>query len=141
MLLADAPEAKANGSSASTRPMLESSTSFISPLLTLDLGRIGRPFSSQYSRGAWLRESRMHAHLPSLRRVLVALLAIVVLAAGQALAQGAPPAPAPADDALARVQRLDQLFATLKTATVEEEGDKAVTEIWQLWMQSGNADL
>ena len=63
---------------------------------------------------------------------------IAALAAAQAaspqLAQSGP-------DAAARAQRLDELFARLKTDKSEEEGDGAVAEIWKLWQQSGTAEL
>ena len=63
-------------------------------------------------------------------------LMIAALAAAQAasprLAQSGP-------DAAARAQRLDELFARLKTDKAEDEGDAIVAEIWKLWLQSGTA--
>jgi tetratricopeptide (TPR) repeat protein len=79
--------------------------------------------------------------LQMLQRSACALLLLASLALGNAMAQGAAPAPSPPADAPGRAQRLDRLFADLKTTTVEEDGDKLVAEIWKLWMQSGDADL
>jgi tetratricopeptide (TPR) repeat protein len=72
---------------------------------------------------------------------LPALALAMLLAASHAMAQGSPAPPSPPSDAAARAQRLDKLFAGLKTTKDEEEGDKLVAEIWSLWMQSGDAAL
>jgi tetratricopeptide (TPR) repeat protein len=44
-------------------------------------------------------------------------------------------------DTAARVQRLDGLFAVLKTAKDQDEGDVIVADIWKVWLQSGSADM
>jgi tetratricopeptide (TPR) repeat protein len=44
-------------------------------------------------------------------------------------------------DAAARAQRLDELFARLKTAKTEDEGDAVVSEIWKVWQRSGDAEF
>jgi tetratricopeptide (TPR) repeat protein len=44
-------------------------------------------------------------------------------------------------DAAARVQRLEGLFAVLKTAKDQDEGDVIVADIWKVWLQSGSADM
>ena len=50
-----------------------------------------------------------------------------------------PPLAAPSD--AARAQQLDALFARLKATKDEAEGETIVAEIWQLWLQSGNAEI
>lgn len=76
------------------------------------------------------------------RPALWCILPLLALLAGvphRVIAQtGAPPA---APEASARDQRLDTLFARLKTTKDEAEGDTIVAEIWQAWMQSGDAAL
>jgi tetratricopeptide (TPR) repeat protein len=70
-------------------------------------------------------------------RVLVRLAAAVVL-----LAASLVQAHAQADgDAAARAQRLDSLFALLKAAKDQDEGDAIVGDIWKIWLRSGSADL
>jgi len=44
-------------------------------------------------------------------------------------------------DAAARAQRLDSLFALLKTAKDQDEADVIVGDIWKVWLRSGSADL
>jgi tetratricopeptide (TPR) repeat protein len=67
-------------------------------------------------------------------------LVFAALVVGQASAQmPAQPPAIPGDPA--RAQRLDQLFASLKTTQSEEEGEEIVAEIWRLWLQSGNAEI
>jgi tetratricopeptide (TPR) repeat protein len=44
-------------------------------------------------------------------------------------------------DAAARAQRLDSLFALLKTAKDQDEADTIVGDIWKVWLRSGSADL
>jgi tetratricopeptide (TPR) repeat protein len=44
-------------------------------------------------------------------------------------------------EASAKAQRLDELFATLKSAPAEDVGEAAVAEIWKLWLQSGRPEL
>jgi tetratricopeptide (TPR) repeat protein len=68
-------------------------------------------------------------------RGLVALLAAMALVAFVAV--GRVPAQSAADEA-ARAQRLDGLFALLKTAKDQDEGDAIVSDIWKLWLQSGS---
>jgi tetratricopeptide (TPR) repeat protein len=65
--------------------------------------------------------------------IVAVVLALSLLAALPAPAQ-APP------DAAARAQRLDALFGTLKSTKDEAEADRAVAEIWKLWVESGNPD-
>lgn len=64
---------------------------------------------------------------------LVAAVALLTASLVQAYAQSD-------GDATARVQRLDGLFAVLKTAKDQDEGDAIVGDIWKVWMQSGSAD-
>jgi tetratricopeptide (TPR) repeat protein len=70
---------------------------------------------------------------------ILPVLAVLAGAADGVIAQsGAPPAQ---PDAAARQQRLDALFGRLKAIRDEAEGEAAVAEIWQVWMQSGDAAL
>jgi len=74
---------------------------------------------------------------PVLSRVvlqLIAAIALIAATATQASAQSDP-------HAAARVQRLDGLFAVLKTAKDQDEGDVIVADIWKVWLQSGSADM
>jgi tetratricopeptide (TPR) repeat protein len=76
------------------------------------------------------------------RRGLLCILTVLALLAGApdgAIAQTAPPSAQP--EAAARQQRLDALFGRLKATKDEAEGDAVVAEIWQVWMQSGDAAL
>jgi len=70
-------------------------------------------------------------------------LPFVVALLAAALAVIASPAhtQSPPDAAAARAQRLDALFAGLKTVQAEAEADEAVAEIWRLWLQSGRPEL
>lgn len=75
-----------------------------------------------------------------------AILAAAVLLAGSIAAQSSPPDDRPqlvqsAPDAAARARRLDDLFGRLKSTRSEDEGAEIVAEIWQLWQQSGDAEL
>ena len=65
---------------------------------------------------------------------LVAALALLAASLVQAYAQSD-------GDAAARAQRLDGLFAVLKTAKDQDEGDAIVADIWKIWLQSGSADM
>jgi len=65
---------------------------------------------------------------------LIAAIALIAASATQASAQSDP-------HAAARVQRLDGLFAVLKTAKDQDEGDVIVADIWKVWLQSGSADM
>jgi tetratricopeptide (TPR) repeat protein len=77
-----------------------------------------------------------------LRRLGCAGLVIAGLAVGHAVAQGAQPPPAmPGQDAPARAQQIDDLFARLKTVKAQEDGDEIVAQIWKLWQQSGSPEL
>jgi len=71
---------------------------------------------------------------------LAKIAALFVVIAFTAL-QPAGPGLAQDLDAAARVQRLDALFASLKSSRNEQEGDAAVAEIWQFWLQSGTPEL
>jgi tetratricopeptide (TPR) repeat protein len=74
---------------------------------------------------------------PVLSRIvlqLIAAIALIAASATQASAQSDP-------HAAARVQRLDGLFAVLKTAKDQDEGDVIVADIWKVWLQSGSADM
>ena len=62
------------------------------------------------------------------------MIALVAATAIQASAQSA-------SDATARVQRLDGLFAVLKTAKDQDEADVVVADIWKVRPQSGSADM
>ena len=74
-----------------------------------------------------------------LRCGLWCILALLAGAPHDVMAQtGMPPA---ASESSARAQRLDTLFARLKTTKDEAEGDAIVADIWQVWMQSGDAAL
>ena len=44
-------------------------------------------------------------------------------------------------NAAVRAQRLDGLFALLKSAKDPDEGEAIVADIWKIWQQSGSADL
>jgi tetratricopeptide (TPR) repeat protein len=66
---------------------------------------------------------------------------IAGLAIGCAVAQGAPPFPAPSEDAPARARQIDDLFARFKTTKTQEDGEEIVAQIWKLWQQSGSPEL
>jgi tetratricopeptide (TPR) repeat protein len=75
-------------------------------------------------------------------RGLVQLWAAIVVMAALFLALAFPPVLAQSGpDQAARAQRLDGLFALLKTAKDQDEGDAIVADIWKLWLQSGSPDL
>ncbi len=84
-----------------------------------------------------MRGLRFHL-LPGL---LIASLLAAALATGHAAAQSPTPPPPAGPEAAARAQQLDALFAALKTARTEEEGDVLVAEIWRVWLQSGKPEL
>jgi tetratricopeptide (TPR) repeat protein len=74
---------------------------------------------------------------PGLVRIAALLFALVLLGAqlgGSGLAQTDP-------GAAAQAQRLDELFATLKSTKDEQEGETAIAEIWKVWLQSGRPEL
>lgn len=73
------------------------------------------------------------------RRLAAAILLAGAIAAGEAVAQ-APQPPAAGEDA-ARARELDALFAALKAAKDEGEGDVIVARIWQAWQKSGDPEL
>lgn len=79
---------------------------------------------------------RRTLQIPDLARIAAFLLAFGFLATqpGPGLAQPAP-------DAAARAQRLDELFARLKSTRDEAEADKTVAEVWKVWLQSGTPQL
>jgi tetratricopeptide (TPR) repeat protein len=79
---------------------------------------------------------RRSLQIPDLARIGAVLLALALLAAqpGTGMAQ-------PAADAAARAKRLDELFARLKSTKDEEEADKMVAEVWNVWLQSGTPQL
>ncbi len=75
-------------------------------------------------------------------RVLAIVATVLVSGAGSATAQDAAARLAQAGpEASAKAQRLNELFATLKSATAENVGEAAVDEIWKLWLQSGKPEL
>lgn len=78
--------------------------------------------------------------LPILRFTCAMLLS-AGLVVGHATAQSPSPPMVPSDDAALRARHLDALFAHLKAATVEEEADAMVAEIWKLWLQSGRPEV
>ena len=63
---------------------------------------------------------------------LVAALALLAASLVQAHAQSD-------GDAATRAQRLDGLFAVLKTAKDQDEADAIAGDIWKVWLQSGSA--
>jgi tetratricopeptide (TPR) repeat protein len=78
---------------------------------------------------------------PSLRG-LAWIAAVLLLSAGLAAAGDRPLRLAQSGpEAAAKNRQLDELFAKLKTAKEEEDGDAAVAEIWKLWLQSGKPEL
>jgi tetratricopeptide (TPR) repeat protein len=66
---------------------------------------------------------------------------LVLLAGGASVTLAQTVAPPTQADASARQQRLDALFGRLKATKDEAEGDAVVAEIWQVWLQSGDAGL
>ena len=72
--------------------------------------------------------------LRGLARSLAAIALLAALAVGQALAQSA-------SEQAARAQRLDELFALLKAAKDQDEGEAIVDNIWKVWLQSGSPTL
>ena len=70
---------------------------------------------------------------------ILPLLALLAGAPHGVMAQTA--APPTAHEASARARHLDTLFGRLKTTKDEVQGDAVVAEIWQVWMQSGDAAL
>lgn len=75
--------------------------------------------------------------LPAHSRYVLQLIAAIALFAATAMQASAQSDP----DAAARMQRLDGLFAVLKTAKDQDEGDVIVADIWKVWLQSGSADM
>lgn len=71
--------------------------------------------------------------------VALVLLGLMSCAAGLRAQAPTPPPAAPSD--AARAQQLDALFARLKATKDEAEGETIVADIWQLWLQSGNAEI
>lgn len=76
-----------------------------------------------------------------IQRLTRLMLLGALLAAAHATAQSPSPPAAKTDDPAIRTRHLDALFTHLKTATVEEEADAMVAEIWKLWLQSGRPDI
>lgn len=70
----------------------------------------------------------------------IAQTALLIVVTGLAAAQLAGSGFAQSERG-ARVQRLDELFATLKSSKDEQEADEAVAEIWKVWLQSGTPEL
>lgn len=70
--------------------------------------------------------------------ILPVLVALSGWPGGIAAQTGSPPA---APEAQARQQRLDELFGRLAAAKDEAEGEAIVGQIWEAWMQSGNAEV
>jgi tetratricopeptide (TPR) repeat protein len=85
----------------------------------------------------------MRIAFPLLRipRLVCVILLSAGLVMGQALAQSPSLPGAPGDDAALRARHLDALFVHLEAATVEEEADAMVAEIWKLWLQSGRPEI
>ncbi len=84
---------------------------------------------------------RARSFLRFLQRLGCAAVVIAGLAFGYVAAQGAPPPAAPSEDAPARAQQIDDLFARLETVKAQEDGDEIVGQIWKLWQQSGSPEL
>ena len=76
-----------------------------------------------------------------LHRLCCAGVMMAALAAGQAMAQGGPPPPAPSQDGQTRARQLDDLFAGLKAAKTQDDGEAIVAQIWQVWQHSGDPEL
>src|SRR5215831_12167329 len=76
-----------------------------------------------------------------LQRLACTILLLAALVVGEAAGQSSAPLAVADENAAARAKRLDALFAGLKSIKVEEEADTMVTEIWRLWLQSGNAEV
>jgi tetratricopeptide (TPR) repeat protein len=76
-----------------------------------------------------------------LHRLCWVVVVMAALATGPAMAQGAPPPTAPSEDAQTRARQLDDLFANLKAAKTQEDGEAIVAQIWQVWQHSGNPEL
>ena len=74
---------------------------------------------------------------PALSRTVLQFIAAIALIAAAAMQVSAQSDA----DAAARRQRLDGLFAVLKTASNQDEGDVIVADIWKVWLQSGSADM
>ena len=83
----------------------------------------------------------MRLILPRLLGALAAATLAGALAAGPPAVGDHPRLAQVQPDAATRAQRLDELFARLKTAKVEDDGDDIVAGIWKLWLQSGNAEI
>src|SRR5262245_39861406 len=66
------------------------------------------------------------------------------LAIGRVMGQGAPPPPRPPPppglEAQTRARQLDDLFARLKAAASQEDGEQIVAQIWQVWQHYGNPE-
>ena len=75
---------------------------------------------------------------PCCDRLACVALLLACLDFGSAAAQ---PSPGPANDTAARAQRLDELFAGLKTTKVEEEADVDGGGDLALWLQSGRPEI
>lgn len=76
---------------------------------------------------------------PGFRCILPVLLLLLLAAwPGGLIAQTVPPPSA--SDVSAR-ERLDALFARLRTTKDDAEGEAIVADIWKAWMQSGDPDL
>ena len=85
----------------------------------------------------------MHIRSPArhLERLACTILLLAALALGEAAGQSSAPPAVPYEDAAVRTRRLDALFVSLKRTKVEDEADTMVTEIWRLWLQSGNSEV
>lgn len=76
------------------------------------------------------------------RSLVTAVLAAAIISGVCALGSsgiGATPAAAQSESRQAR--ELDKLFADLKQAPGQEEADKIVGRIWEIWTQSGRDDV
>jgi tetratricopeptide (TPR) repeat protein len=88
-------------------------------------------------------QTARHSSFGTLRSAIFAFVLLTGAAAPAVIAQTVPPqAPGlPGGDASARAKELDELFARLKSAKEQDEGDEIVARIWKLWQQSGSAKL
>lgn len=72
---------------------------------------------------------------------IAAFVAASVLDAPLAFRLGIGTTPAAAQSESRQARELDKLFADLKQASAQEDADKIVSRIWDVWMRSGRDDV